>query len=321
MIVLATLAFVVIYANNQQRQIQETQTEAFINMTVAMEHVTTNYLIGEQRVCDSWARHINTSSMTAEEAVAFLCSSVTDERFIAHVLFAEGDKLTGEGLSTVSEDPDFAPDNLLVNYGNIDLFPNGISTFFSGSKTVYVTRTFNNPISGRRSIAFCKQITLKSSENGAPESAVLLRIIPESAFKTEWSFPTDDYKDAEITLINAAGDYVISGDSFQSTNFFEFYQYYNERSNAARDKLARGSSRQLRDELFGAGTLSGGAYTGQLHGRLGCGHHGATAIADAREHGLDAGRNCIHRASSFAHSQSVHAAAGQLSRQECGSCR
>ena len=146
LIVLVTLAFVVIYANNQQLQIQETQTEAFINMTVAMEHVTTNYLIGEQRVCDSWARHINTSSMTAEEAVAFLCSSVTDERFMAHVLFAEGDKLTGEGLSTVPEDPDFAPNNLSVNYGNIDLFPNGISAFFSGSKTVYVTRTFNtNP--------------------------------------------------------------------------------------------------------------------------------------------------------------------------------
>ena len=29
LIVLATLAFVVIYANNQQRQIQETQTEAW----------------------------------------------------------------------------------------------------------------------------------------------------------------------------------------------------------------------------------------------------------------------------------------------------
>ena len=78
LIVLATLAFVVIYAGNQQRRMRETQTEAFINMTVAMEHVTTNYLIGEQRVCDSWAKHINTSGMTAEEAVAFLCSSVTD---------------------------------------------------------------------------------------------------------------------------------------------------------------------------------------------------------------------------------------------------
>ena len=239
LIVLVTLAFVVIYVGNQQRPMQETQTEAFINMTVAMEHVTTNYLIGEQRVCDSWARHINTSSMTAEEAVAFLRSSVTDERFMAHVLFVEGDKLTGKGLSTVPEDPDFAPDNLSVNYGNIDLFPNGISAFFSGSKTVYVTRTYNNPISGRRSIAFCNWITLKNLENDAPENAVLLRIIPESAFKTEWSFPTDDYKDAEITLINAAGDYIISGDSFQSTNFFEFYQYYNERSNAARDKLAQ----------------------------------------------------------------------------------
>ena len=238
LIVLATLTFVMLYAGNQQHQILEAQTDGFINMTVAMEHVTTNYLIGEQRVCDSWAKHINAGSMTAEEAVEFLASSVTDESFMAHVLFVDNDRLTGAGMSTMPEDPDYAPDNLTVDYRNIDLFPDGISAFFNSSKTVYVTRTYNNPINGRRSIAFCNQIRLMGPDHKA-QTAILLRIIPESAFRTEWAFPTNDYKDAEIALLNAAGDYVISGESFQSTNFFEFYQYYNDRSNAARDQLTR----------------------------------------------------------------------------------
>ena len=35
-----------------------------------MEHVTENYLEGEQRICDVWARYINSENMTIDEAVA-----------------------------------------------------------------------------------------------------------------------------------------------------------------------------------------------------------------------------------------------------------
>jgi hypothetical protein len=72
--------------------------------------------------------------MTAEEAVAFLRSSVTDERFMAHVLFVEGDKLTGKGLSTVPEDPDFAPDNLTVNTGTLICSPMAYRLFSAEAK-------------------------------------------------------------------------------------------------------------------------------------------------------------------------------------------
>ena len=47
-------------------------TEAFENMTAAMESVTTSYLLGEQRVCNSWANYINANHVTKEEAIAYV---------------------------------------------------------------------------------------------------------------------------------------------------------------------------------------------------------------------------------------------------------
>lgn len=56
LIILAVLAFVTLSVHNEQDELLESKTEAFVNMTVAMENVTTNYLVGEQQVCDSWLR-------------------------------------------------------------------------------------------------------------------------------------------------------------------------------------------------------------------------------------------------------------------------
>ena len=87
-------------------------------MTVAMQRVTTNYLEGEQRVCDSWANHINSSRMTLEQAVDFARSSLTRSENMAHVLVPDGNGgLTG--LSTAPKSLDAA--DYTVSYANLDL--------------------------------------------------------------------------------------------------------------------------------------------------------------------------------------------------------
>ena len=64
LIVVGIIAFVYVHINRQNRLTVAAQTEAFQSMTVAMERVTTNYLVGEQRVCDSWANYINSADLT-----------------------------------------------------------------------------------------------------------------------------------------------------------------------------------------------------------------------------------------------------------------
>ena len=67
---------------------------------IAMENVTTNYLVGEQQVCNTWANYINSSSLTAEQAIGFVRDSITSPEIMAHILVAGDSGVSG--LSTTA---------------------------------------------------------------------------------------------------------------------------------------------------------------------------------------------------------------------------
>ncbi len=222
-IILAILAFVMLYVGSEQQRIAASKTEAFENMTVAMESVTTNYLLGEQQVCSSWAGYINANAMTPEEAIDFVRKSVSTPDVMAHLLVDGPSGLNG--LSTVARAGDGS--DFTVSYKNVDIFSNGIGEFLREDSAVNVTRAYTNPVNAIRSIAFCCPVTLRDGESGGALEAVLLRIIPASGFEQKWAFPTEEYHHAEISLIDLAGNYIIKGHSFKNSNLFEFYQSYN----------------------------------------------------------------------------------------------
>ena len=95
-IMAAILTFVVLYSRIASRDSYKRQIEYFENTTVTMEQVTENYLEGEQRICDVWARYINNKTMTMQEAVEYIRSSHVLANTSAHLILAEN--LTG--LST-----------------------------------------------------------------------------------------------------------------------------------------------------------------------------------------------------------------------------
>ena len=227
LIVLVIIGLTLLFVSNEHKRIYTAETEAFENMTLAMENVTTNYLLGEQQVCRSWANYINANDMTAEEAIDFVRKSITSPEITAHILFADGQELTG--LSSSSRPS--RPDDYTVTYSNISAFGMGVDELMHQDDMVNVTRAYTNPVNAIQSIAFCCPITIKG------RSAVLFRIIPVSAFEKKWVFPTDEYKDAEISLIDTAGDYIIKGHSFKNSNFFEFYQSYNRTTPAELEEM------------------------------------------------------------------------------------
>ncbi len=68
-------------------------------MTAAMEKVTTNYLEGEQRICDSWANYIGSREMTLQEATDFVGASLAGEDICAHLLLTGRDSLEGLAIT------------------------------------------------------------------------------------------------------------------------------------------------------------------------------------------------------------------------------
>ena len=93
----------------------ETQIEHFENTTITLEHVTENYLEGEQRTCDVWAHYINNEHLTMEDAISFIRISHVLQSASAHIVYSD----TLSGLSTRAKHGN--PDDYAVSYARTEL--------------------------------------------------------------------------------------------------------------------------------------------------------------------------------------------------------
>lgn len=215
------LTFVVLYAGYESRDSYRRQIENFENTTVTMEHVTENYLEGEQRICDVWAQYINNSNMTMEEAAEYIRSSHVLENTSAHIISTK--TLTGlstrPGIGTADEYD--------VSYQRLDLLKN-TDWIDEIGKSINITRAYTNPMNGEQSLAFCNMVTLRNPDSDTAETAFLLRVIPISDLEQKWVFPQTELVNAELSMIDAGGDYILKGHNYKNSSFFEFYKSYNQ---------------------------------------------------------------------------------------------
>ncbi|MCR4631914.1 MAG: hypothetical protein K5786_09800 [Treponema sp.] len=232
-IVAFILIFVSLHVTNQGKIHASANRENFVNMTISLERVTTYYLEGEQRLCNSWARYINHNNLTMQEAVDYLNTVQVVKTYSSHIIMLD----SLEGLSNRAH-TDNSYDNT-VSYQNIDILssltnlraelePEQSTYLYTNSfDSVHVTRSYTNPVNGIQSIAFCDVVNL-TADDGSLKKALLLRVIPLESISEKWSFPTERYSDAQISMIDVDGNYIIKGKSFKNSNFFEFYKSYNE---------------------------------------------------------------------------------------------
>ena len=173
LIIAAILGFVVLYSGFESRESYQIQIEHFQTTTVTMEQVTQNYLEGEQRICDVWARYINNQNMTIEEAVEYIRSSHVLAHTSAHLVFA--DSLTG--LST--RPMQGTDDDYEVSYSRVNIM-NNMNLDEEIGTSIQITRAYTNPMNGEQSLAFCNRISLYDPESGTNKDAILMRVLPIS---------------------------------------------------------------------------------------------------------------------------------------------
>ena len=226
----AILIFVILYSRFESRDTYRRQTEHFENTTITMEHVTENYLEGEQRICDVWARYISSTGMTMEEAVSFIRDSHVLPNSSAHIVYP--DTLTG--LSTRARLN--STDDYSVSYERLNLL-NNLDWISDIGTSINISRAYTNPVNGEQSLAFCNFIKLHDAETGTIRDAILLRILPISELEQKWVFPQEEFESAELSMIDADGNYIIKGHSFKNSSFFEFYKSYNSADSSSSQAL------------------------------------------------------------------------------------
>ena len=227
LVVLIAIA-VMIYSNNTINNYRSTAVSAIENNARGMQEVAYTYMLGEQNICDSWASYINASGMTMEEATAFVRASCREEKISAHLVWTD----TYQGLSTVpvagTEDQYTVvyQDNVSsaaseYTYSNLTAL---LKLDFS-VEPIHITISYTNPMDGSRVIAFASELSLL--DEGAPRDAILLRVVPMSYLKKNWSFVTD-YPDSAVALVEPSGAFIIQPTVMKNNNFFEFIYSYNK---------------------------------------------------------------------------------------------
>ena len=212
--------FVFFYSRSKNQTAVKTRTDDFQSMTVSIEQITTSYIQSEQNICDSWANYINKKGMTIQEAIEFVRMTQVVPLISSHIIYIDDGSYSGiSSHAKNTDETDFA-----VSYQNISIFQNVAA--IDNSASIRITRSYTNPMTGVQSIAFYKKITLLEDEK--KRDAVLLRVVPILLLEQKWVFPTEEFKDAQVSLIERSGNYIIRGNSFKNTNFFEFYKSYND---------------------------------------------------------------------------------------------
>ena len=220
LIMVAILTFVVFYSRYTNHEAYQRQIEHFENTTVTMEKVTENYLEGEQNICDVWAHYINNKNMSMQEAIEYIRVSHVLTNASAHLISTE----TLMGLSTRPKQG--TVDEYDVSYKRLDIL-NDVNWIDEIGKSINITRAYTNPMNGEQSLAFCNMVTLYDTESKTSKNAVLLRVIPISVLEQKWVFPQSELANAELSMIDSDGDYILKGYSFKNASFFEFYNSYN----------------------------------------------------------------------------------------------
>lgn len=212
-IIAALLVFVVLYSRFQSSASYQKQVDQFENTTVTLERMTENYMEGEQRICDVWARYINNRSMTMEEAVDFIRDSHVLANTSAHLI--DLDTLTG--YSTRPKQG--TADDYAVSYQRLDLLKD-VDWIDELGESINISRAYTNPMNGEQSLAFCNKVTLADPESETSRTAVLLRIVPISELEQKWVFPQEEFANADLSIIDTNGDYILKGSRFKNSRFF-----------------------------------------------------------------------------------------------------
>lgn len=242
------LLFIIRYANIKAEESNKNVIIAFEKMTKTTNQIITNYLEDEQHLCDIWTDYINCSAkegapMTATEIIGFIRKAKTSPEIEGHLIFPDSPKR--EGLSTTAKASD--PDDYTVSYKNIDIFDN-IDNTNNSSDAVNLTRAYTNPMNGVQSIAFYNFVKVLDEESGELIDGLLMRVVPLSSLEKKLVFLKGEYENVEISIVDREGNYVIHGNSFKNSNFFEYYKSYNEASAEEYEDV-------IREITGGTGTL------------------------------------------------------------------
>lgn len=224
---IAIAAFILIlyvgYAQNVGREKEETAREAFTAAVESTAQLSYGYMSSIQNECDSWASYLENHGYSMEEAVEYLREVNINNHVSVHILYYD----TLSGLSASSENGVNKVDYSQAAESFTYILPKMVNGS-RGEGTIYISSAYINPLDGVNSVGFCSLLTIKD-ERGENAKAILVKTIPVEVLHSQWLFP-GAYREAEVSLIDINGRYMIQSDSMGGDTFWTFIKQNNDLS-------------------------------------------------------------------------------------------
>ena len=208
------------YSQNVRSDKERAARDAFTAAVESTAQLSYGYMSSLQNECDSWAAYIENHGYSAEEAVEYLKEVNINSDVSVHILYYD----TLSGLSTGSGN-----NGNKVDYSQVaESFTYILPLMINGTRgegTVYISSAYINPVYGINSIGFCSLLTVRD-DRGGDAKAILVKTIPVNVLHSQWLFP-GAYREAEVSLIDINGRYIIQSGSMSGDTFWTFIKQNN----------------------------------------------------------------------------------------------
>lgn len=224
---IAIVTFILIlyisYVQDVQRDRTATARESFAAAVESTAQLSYGYMSSLQDECDSWAAYLEKHKYSMEEAIEYLKEVNINDQVSVHLLQYD----TLSGLST-----SLGQSITKVDYSQLtDAFSYILPKMVNGSRgegTIYISSAYVNPLDGVKSVSFCSLLTIQD-EQGKNAKAILVKTIPVEVLHAQWIFP-GAYREAEVSLLDINGQYIIQSDSMGGDSFWTFIKQNNDLS-------------------------------------------------------------------------------------------
>lgn len=226
-LIISMLCIPVIYSRTFTRQKNLMKRDVFCNTVESLKKVSENYLATEKGYADDWAAYIEAKHMTAEEALAYIRTTNTQEDRTAHLInmedFSARSTYSGNGDSWVhyyEQQLEFDTED------SHDFIKKMQQIFDADDGRLLVLGKYRVDESQKTVISVGTRVMIRETD-GSDRPYLLLRLIPVEYMQDAWVFPTE-YTSAEVSLIvRQNGGYVVQSPSLRSHDFLEFIRAYN----------------------------------------------------------------------------------------------
>ena len=228
-LILTAVVFSLEYTSYLRRQQMQNGLDTFCATIDSMKQVSDNYLRTEQGYVEDWAKYIDYSHMTIDEALDYIRHTNNQSDRYAHIV----DMDTFEAYSTY----DKAGDNRIscyekfLGYGDDTrkIFTENMENMFSGNGNFSILGKYRTDDTQANVVSVGTRVTIMTGD-GQSRDYLLLRIIPIESIRKIWVFPVE-YMSAEIGIITKSGDYVVPSKSMKCRTFADLIRAYNFEDN------------------------------------------------------------------------------------------